>query len=164
MADTEGWQLVAAPIIRDAEGLKLHPYVCPTGHLSIGYGHVIEDEGPVSPWGAPWAEGITKDQAEELLRIDLAAFGRAVRACVTVPLTGPQLGALVSWAYNCKDWQTSTLVKVLNRGLYDAVPAELRRWNKGRDPKTKKLKVLGGLVTRREREVAAWIAGTQPKG
>ena len=24
------------------EGLSFHPYLCPTGHLTIGYGHNLE--------------------------------------------------------------------------------------------------------------------------
>lgn len=40
------------------EGLNLRPYTCPTGHLTIGYGHNLEN-------------GIPPEVAEFLLRSDL---------------------------------------------------------------------------------------------
>ena len=41
------------------EGLNLYPYTCPTGHLTIGYGHNLEN-------------GITLEVAEALLQSDMA--------------------------------------------------------------------------------------------
>lgn len=43
---------------RRYEGLNLLPYRCPTGHLTIGYGHNLE-------------QGISKQVAEFLLREDM---------------------------------------------------------------------------------------------
>ena len=40
------------------EGLSFHPYLCPTGHLTIGYGHNLEN-------------GITEEIASSLLDSDL---------------------------------------------------------------------------------------------
>ena len=45
--------------IRRYEGLRLKPYVCPTGHLTIGYGHNLDN-------------GIALEIAEELLQADLS--------------------------------------------------------------------------------------------
>ena len=45
--------------IRRYEGLCLKPYVCPAGHLTIGYGHNLEN-------------GIPPKIAEELLQADLS--------------------------------------------------------------------------------------------
>ncbi|MCD6320376.1 MAG: glycoside hydrolase family protein [Candidatus Desulfofervidaceae bacterium] len=45
--------------LKKHEGLKLSPYRCPTGHLTIGYGHNLE------------AKGITPDVAEILLEKDM---------------------------------------------------------------------------------------------
>lgn len=45
--------------IRRYEGLRLKPYACPTGHLTIGYGHNLEN-------------GIPLKIAEELLQADLS--------------------------------------------------------------------------------------------
>ena len=41
------------------EGLNLYPYTCPTGHLTIGYGHNLEN-------------GIPPQIAEQLLLADLS--------------------------------------------------------------------------------------------
>ncbi len=45
--------------IRRYEGLRLKPYTCPAGHLTIGYGHNLEN-------------GISLKIAEELLQADLS--------------------------------------------------------------------------------------------
>ena len=47
-----------ADLIRKHEGLKLLPYKCPTGHLTIGYGHNLEN-------------GISIEMAETLLFEDI---------------------------------------------------------------------------------------------
>lgn len=49
----------AAQYARKFEGLRLKPYKCPAGKLTIGYGHNLEDNG------------ITKEVAEKLLKSDL---------------------------------------------------------------------------------------------
>lgn len=48
-----------ATYTRQFEGLRLKPYTCPSGKLTIGYGHNLEDNG------------ITKEMAEDLLYLDL---------------------------------------------------------------------------------------------
>ena len=42
--------------------------------------------------------------------------------------------ALVSWTYNLgpTNLRSSTMLKVLNAGEYDEVPAQLKRWNKAK--------------------------------
>ena len=45
-------------LTRRYEGLNLHPYTCPTGHLTIGYGHNLEN-------------GISPQAAAFILREDL---------------------------------------------------------------------------------------------
>ena len=48
-----------AAYIRRYEGLRLKPYTCPAGHLTVGYGHNLEN-------------GIPIHIAEELLRADIS--------------------------------------------------------------------------------------------
>lgn len=48
------------------EGLRVLPYECPTGHLTIGYGHNLEN-------------GITPEMAEFILKRDLETAERAVK-------------------------------------------------------------------------------------
>ena len=50
---------------RRYEGLNLMPYQCPTGHLTIGYGHNLEN-------------GITPEMAEFILKQDMASAELAV--------------------------------------------------------------------------------------
>ena len=50
---------------RRYEGLNVFPYQCPTGHMTIGYGHNLEN-------------GISKEVAEFILRQDLQAAQQAV--------------------------------------------------------------------------------------
>ena len=47
-------------------------------------------------------------------------------------LTEPQADALISFAFNVGNgaFQESTLLKLLNQGDYDSVPAQLDRWTK----------------------------------
>lgn len=56
----------AAAKIRRYEGFSRLPYKCPTGHLTIGYGHNLEN-------------GISKEAAEFILQEDLARAERAVK-------------------------------------------------------------------------------------
>lgn len=72
-----------------------------------------------------------------------------------VPLTQQQFDALVSFAFNVGNgaFCDSTLLKRLNAGQYDAVPAQLNRWVKAGG------KTLEGLVTRRAAEGALFSRG-----
>ncbi len=50
---------------RRYEGLSVLPYQCPSGHLTIGYGHNLEN-------------GISKEIAELILKQDMASVQKAV--------------------------------------------------------------------------------------
>lgn len=135
-------------LIKEYEGLKLKAYLCPAGIWTIGYGHT-------SQAGPPSVEAdmtITRAEAETILRSDLRKYEDAVDSAVTVSLKQHQFDALVSLCYNIgpSAFKKSTLVRRLNRGEYEAVPAELMKWNKagGRE--------LAGLTRRRRSEAALW--------
>ncbi|WP_208438397.1 lysozyme, partial [Bartonella vinsonii] len=98
---------------------------------------------------------ITQKQAEEILCEDLKQFEKTVEEAVKVSLTDEQFAALVSFCYNVgtKAFCKSTLLKKLNKGDYESVPAELQRWNKiGGKP-------LKGLANRRAAEAGLWAKG-----
>ena len=59
-----------------------------------------------------------------------------------------QFDALVCWTFNVggNALASSTLLKVLNNGVYEEVPHQLKRWNKAGG------KVLEGLIRRRDAE------------
>ena len=126
-------------LIKHFEGCELESYLCSAGVLTIGYGttkNVVE------------GMKISQNQAEELLAKDLEEFEGYVEDLIDVPLEQNQFDALVAWTYNLgpTNLKNSSLRKVLNKGAYDEVPAQMRRWNKSNG------EVLNGLVRRREAE------------
>ena len=133
-----------AELIKSFEGLELEAYLCPADIWTIGYGHT----GDVKE-----GDTITKAEAEDLLDKDLEKFRSGVNRCVKVPLNENQFGALVSFAYNVGigSLQSSTLLKLLNAGDYDAAADQFPRWNKSGG------KVLTGLTRRREAERAVFL-------
>jgi lysozyme len=54
-----------------AEGFEPKPYICPAGHLTIGYGHNLEAAPLTIKLTRPIEEGITEAQASEQLDYDL---------------------------------------------------------------------------------------------
>lgn len=125
------------------------PYHDPVGFPTIGYGHLLSRE----PWAdlARWAP-ITELQAELLLEEDLGKAAAAVLRLIEVPLDEGPFAALTDFAFNVGsgNLQASTLRRVVNRGDYEEVPAQLRRWVYARGIR------LPGLVRRREDEVRLW--------
>jgi lysozyme len=138
-------------LIKHFEGCHLDAYLCPANVVTIGWGTTGKVDGVPLKLGMK----ITQEKADELLKQDMAKFERAVKSCVTVPLSQNQFDALVSFAYNCgaEALRSSTLLKLLNAGNYPAVPVQLSRWNKGGG------KVLAGLVRRRAAEGTLFITG-----
>lgn len=134
-------------IIKEHEGLHLTPYLCPAKVWTIGYGHTRTARAGMS---------ITRAEAEELLDEDLRVSERAAQRLVKVPLNDNQFSALVSFVFNVgiANLERSTLLKLLNRGWYDQVPAQLSRWSRSGG------EVLGGLARRRAAEAKLW--NTQP--
>ena len=99
-------------LIRRFEGLRLSPYHDDVGYLTIGYGHLLSRE--------KWADLsqrrtlLTEEEADDLLRQDVARFERAVARLIRVPLTQGQFDALVSFSFNlgAGALQASTLRRV----------------------------------------------------
>ena len=137
-------------LLKKFEGCKLKAYRCPAGVCTIGYGHT-------SAAGAPQvADGmiITQADAEDILKRDIVKYEVAVMDLVKVKLTQNQFDVLVDFAYNAGvgNLKSSTMLKKINSGDLDAVPAELMKWTKGGG------KVLPGLVRRRQAAGAWWSA------
>ncbi|NBX72790.1 MAG: lysozyme [Alphaproteobacteria bacterium] len=134
---------VGRALIKEFEGLKLRAYRCPAGMLTIGYGHTRT----VKP-----EQTISKERAEELLTEDLVYFEKIVSDTVRVSLNDHQFSALVSFCFNvgAQNFTHSTLLKLLNRGWYDQVPAQLLRWTRVGG------EAMGGLVRRRAAEARLW--------
>ena len=100
------------------------------------------------------AEKITQEEADQMLLDELVEYEGYVNNLVTVGLNQNQFDAMVSWVYNLGggNLKASTLLKVLNAGDYEGVPAQMLRWNKAGG------KVLEGLTRRRQAEADLWSA------
>ena len=126
-------------MIKHFEGLELEAYKCPAGVWTIGYGHIK---------GVQEGDVITEQQADDMLVEELKEYENYINTYVKCPLSQNQFDALVSWVYNLgpANLQASTLLKVLNKGDYAGVPAQIKRWNKAGG------RVLEGLTRRRQAE------------
>ena len=129
-------------LIKSHEGMRLTAYRCPAGVLTIGF-------GSTGPHVKPGMK-ITRQEADDLLEKDVSRFEARVNRLVKVPLTQSQFDALVSFDFNTGALHSSTLLKRLNAGKHNEVPAQLMRWTKGGG------KELKGLVNRRRDEAALW--------
>lgn len=97
-------------LIKEFEGFKSHPYLCPAGIPTIGYGSTRDTDGkPISMSHPP----ITEAQAKALMMATLVTYENAVNRYVKVPITQNQFDALVDFAYNAgaKNLLNSTLLK-----------------------------------------------------
>jgi lysozyme len=95
----------------------------------------------------------TKDEVDALLRRDLARFEQGVaRMCPTSIGGQGRFDALVSFSFNVGlgTLQRSTLRSKFNRGDYEGAAGEFLKFTKAGG------KVLKGLVTRRNDEVAMY--------
>jgi len=137
-------------LLKKFEGCKLKAYRCPAGVCTIGYGHTSAAGAPQVVDGMT----ITQAQAEDILKRDIVKYETAVIDLVKVKLTQNQFDVLVDFAYNAGvgNLKSSTMLKKVNAGDLDAVPAELMKWTKGGG------KVLPGLVRRRQAAGAWWSA------
>lgn len=132
-------------LIKSFEGLGLKAYLCPSGILTIGYGHT----GKVRGNKITLQTTITPEEAETLLKEDLTRFEKAVDSLVKVPLNSNQFDALVSFVFNIgiNAFSGSTLLKLLNNGDYNGASQQFKRWIYGNGNK-----VLEGLKKRRTAE------------
>jgi lysozyme len=126
-------------LIKKFEGCELEAYKCAAGVWTIGYGHTKDvKEG----------DSILKEDAESMLMHELQEYCNNVDIAVKVDLKQNEFDALVSWTYNLglTNLNSSTMLKVLNEGKHDEVPAQMKRWNKASG------QVKQGLIRRREAE------------
>lgn len=137
---------VAAALARRFEGLHLHPYLCPAGIPTIGYGATYYLDGRSVKLTDP---PITKQTAEVMLRdmVRNVYLPAVLKLCPHVD-TPERLAALIDFAFNLGsgNLKASTLRKRVNAADWDGAGRELMKWIRGGG------KVLRGLVLRREAE------------
>lgn len=132
-------------LVKDFESLRLTAYKCPADVWTIGWGHTK---------GVNQGDEITVEQAEQLLREDLAEFKAAVDKAVEVHLSETEMEALVSLCYNIGigAFSKSTLVKKLNDNLRLEAAMEFPKWSKIGSTRSK------GLLRRRMKEATLFLS------
>lgn len=140
---------IAAELCRRFEGFYAHPYLCPAGVPTIGYGATHYLDGRRVQLTDP---PVSKAAAERMLvrQIELVYLPAVVRQCPAARTwSAGRLAAIIDWTFNLGEGQlrASTLRKRLNEGRWGEVPGELRKWVYGGG------KRLRGLELRREAEV-----------
>lgn len=146
----------ALKLIRESEGVRLTAYLDTGGVLTIGYGHTGRD--------VKRGMKITKDEADRLLRADVyeaeETIQRNIKADVIESLPDDAYDALVDTAFNLgnqlfvnKNGSRTGIARALDARRFDEVPAQLKRWVYDNGVR------LEGLVRRREKAAALWVAG-----
>lgn len=124
---------------------RAHPYICPAGYWTIGYGHLCDATHPP----------ITEAEAEVYLARDLMIARNATLRYCPVLATEPEerLAAIVDFTFNlgAGRLQTSTLRRRINQRDWSSAAQELCRWVYGGG------RVLPGLVARRGAESSLLI-------
>ena len=126
--------LIAA--IKKFEACELTAYQDSVGMWTIGYGHTA---------GVKKGDKITRYQAEQFLKEDLAKFEAVADKCKRLSTQG-KYDAVLDFIYNCgpANFNASTLKKYIESGRKAwEIQEEFLKW-----VYAKKVK-LGGLVTRR---------------
>lgn len=137
-------------LMKQWEGLKLRAYRCPSGILTIGYGHTGQDVKP--------GMSITREHAESLFASDIAKFETQLNNIVSnarLKLRQGQYDALLSFAYNVGITALikSTLWRKLAAGADDVeVATEFGKWVYGNG------KRLPGLIKRRAEEARIYAS------
>ena len=119
---------------------RAHPYVCPAGYWTIGYGHLCDPDHP------PITEALAERYLAEDLRIALAATLRYCPVLATEP--EGRLAAIVDFTFNlgAGRLQTSTLRRRVNQRDWVGAAREVERWIYGAG------RALPGLIVRRAAE------------
>ncbi len=138
---------LAAGLCRKFEGLRLTPYLCPAGILTIGYGSTRYADGRAVTLRDP---AITEAKANELLLLTLRRdyLPGVLKASPGLADKPRALAAVVDFAYNLgvSRYEGSTLRKRVDAGDWAGARAELAKWVRGGG------RVLPGLVARRAAE------------
>ena len=137
-----GLTLSAAALVFIAldEGYRNRAYIPVPGDVpTIGFG---------TTGGVKMGDTIEPPQALSRKLADIQKFEGALKQCVKVPLHQHEYDAYLSLSYNIGSgaFCSSSLVRVLNQGQYDAACREILRWDKFKGAP------LRGLTIRRERE------------
>ncbi len=139
-------------MVQHFEGFMPFVYKDIAGKPTIGFGHLVRP-------GEKFDQPMLPEEADKLLRIDLAEAEGMVNRRAGVPLAANQFDALVSITFNIGPSvvtpKTSTLIRLVKEEKHAEVPPQFLRWNKARINAI--LQPSPGLTTRRQTE-ADWYA------
>jgi GH24 family phage-related lysozyme (muramidase) len=142
-------------LTREIEGFRGSVYNDAARNCSIGYGHKIKKSPCDGSEPPDFQRGITEPKAGALLTQDMEPARLSVMTVASVKLSDGQYAALCDFTYNvgAANFKGSTLLKLINQGDFDKVPAQFRRWvvAAGRE--------VDGLRARREREIELFFDG-----
>lgn len=145
---------MAAEIVKYFEGLKLTPYICPGGYVSVGWGHKILPGEEIKE--------ITEKDAEKLLNkdIDIALNGLKMSLSQDIfnRLGVNQIAALLDLIFNIGigAFRASTLRrKLLDGNSLREVAKEFEKWVYINGEKN------SGLIKRREAEQELFLSGVK---
>ena len=135
-------QKKAFDVITKYEGWKPSTYVCPAGRKTIGWGFTSPETIRKGT--------LTRNEADKMLISYIDGLSSYLDGQVQVKLTENQKAALISFIYNVGrgNFESSTLLKKLNKRDFSGAAAEFSKWNKSKG------KVLSGLTRRRADERA----------
>jgi GH24 family phage-related lysozyme (muramidase) len=150
------------------EGFRSHRYRDAKGVWTIGIGETlgVNENTP----------DVTYEEAKAQFKRRLERdFEPAVNAAIgDAPTTQKQFDAIMSFAYNCKGWETSSVIKFHKAGKYDAAASAFLWWNKvssdGINPiggivyPKGTLRILDGLTSRRSDEARVYRDGNPKNG
>jgi lysozyme len=140
----------AYELIKHFEGCKLKAYKCSAGVWTIGFGNTFYENGLRVKEG----DIITKQRAEELLKLIVKKFELSVDRLLKVDVKQHEFDALVSFCYNVGigNLEKSTLLLKINKGQSGA-SLEFLKWTKAKGV------VLKGLERRRTAEKILFETG-----
>lgn len=145
------------------EGLELEAYQDIAGVWTIGYGQTGAYPPGFRLAGFVKAgDTVSEEEADTLLRVDLASREKAVERLVTVDLNQNEFDALVSFVYNVgvEAFRMSTALRRLNNGKREAAAEALTWWNKATVNGV--LREVLGLTRRRAAEKALFLTPLPP--
>lgn len=138
---------IAADLCKEFEGFRSHPYICPAGYWTIGYGTVYKPDGTTVTKDHP---PIDEKTAFEWLLSELKAnyMAGVLKASPRLIAHPERLGALSSFAYNLgvPRYRASTLRRRVDEENWLDAKSELLRWVRAGG------RILPGLVKRRAAE------------
>ncbi|QFP93030.1 putative endolysin [Escherichia virus ECH1] len=144
---------IAAPLIELVEGVENKPYMDIAGIPTVCSGVT----GPDVVWGKTYSNRECRNLLEKHIQI----HARHVQNAVTYPIAPQTRAALISFSYNVggNAMRNSTAVRLINQGKVEQGCNALGMWNKARV--NGKLKVVKGLVNRRNEEIKLCLSGLQ---